>query len=61
MGSESDQTMLLLQEKATLKKLDEDYAASTKTPEAKSEHRQRQKRHAEISREILELANMAKQ
>jgi|HubBroStandDraft_1064217.scaffolds.fasta_scaffold2804188_1 hypothetical protein len=60
MSTESDQMMTLLQEKAMLTELDQKYATSVQTSEAKSGHLERRKRHAQISKEMLELAKIAK-
>jgi hypothetical protein len=59
--AESDQMLTLLQEKAVLKKLDEEYAANPKGSNAKKKYRERRRRHAEIAREMVDLARLAKQ
>lgn len=59
--SESEQMLTLLQEKAMLKQLDEEYAAGPRTEEAKNKHEERKGRHAEIAREIVRLGQLAKQ
>jgi hypothetical protein len=59
--TESDEMLTLLQEKAVLKRLDEEYAASPKTADAKKKYRERQRRHVEISKEILRLGELSKQ
>lgn len=53
--------LMLLQEKSTLKNLDEEYAAGPKTAEAHKKHRKRKRRDAEIAREIVRLGELAKQ
>jgi hypothetical protein len=53
--------LMLLQEKSTLKNLDEEYAAGPKTAEATKNHRQRRRRHAEIAKEIIHVAKLARQ
>jgi hypothetical protein len=61
MGSEqSDEMMVLLQEKAVLKQLDEEYAVSPRTQESIREYRQRRRRQAEISKQMRELGKAKK-
>jgi hypothetical protein len=59
--TESDAMLTLLQEKAVLKQLDEEYASGPKTVEARKNHRDRKRRHAEIGKEIIRIAALAKQ
>jgi len=58
--TESDQMLVLLQEKVALKKLDEEYATGENTPQAEQEHQVRTKRHTEISQEMVDLAKSKK-
>jgi hypothetical protein len=52
--------MVLLQEKAVLKQLDEEYAVSPRTQESIREYRQRRRRQAEISKQMRELGKAKK-